>query len=130
MQPGEDPFQFIMKINRLAADLHRLCDRLVTKLRKCVTFVARLSTDYEIEVQMLENNPAGLDRAEIECVVGNQYNRLLRQQAARLKGFIGIGKHHHGRSRREEEETAQPIRGQLLQLRKEGSPRLGLLKRK
>ena len=29
---------------------------------------------------MLENNLAGLDRAEIERVVGNQYNRLLRQQ--------------------------------------------------
>ena len=29
---------------------------------------------------MLENNPAGLNRAEIERVVGNQYNRLLRQQ--------------------------------------------------
>ena len=29
---------------------------------------------------MLENNPAGLKRAEIERVVGNQYNRLLRQQ--------------------------------------------------
>ena len=29
---------------------------------------------------MLENNLAGLNRAEIERVVGNQYNRLLRQQ--------------------------------------------------
>ena len=29
---------------------------------------------------MLENNPAGLNRAEVERVVGNQYNRLLRQQ--------------------------------------------------
>ena len=29
---------------------------------------------------MLENNPAGLDRAEIGRVVGNQYNSLLRQQ--------------------------------------------------
>ena len=29
---------------------------------------------------MLESNPAGLERAEIERVVGNQYNRLLRQQ--------------------------------------------------
>ena len=28
---------------------------------------------------MLENNPADVDRAEIERVVGNQYNRLLRQ---------------------------------------------------
>ena len=29
---------------------------------------------------MLENNPASLDRAEIERVVGNQYNRILRPQ--------------------------------------------------
>ena len=42
--------------------------------------VAGLSVDYEIEVQMLENNPSGLDRAEIERVVGSQYNRLPRQQ--------------------------------------------------
>ena len=42
--------------------------------------VGALSADYEIEVRMLENNPASLDRVEIERVVGNQYNRLLRQQ--------------------------------------------------
>ena len=42
---------------------------------------AGLSADYDIEVQMLENNPSsGLDRAEIERVVGSQCNRLLRQQ--------------------------------------------------
>ena len=29
---------------------------------------------------MLENNPAGLNRAEIEHAEGNQYNRRLRQQ--------------------------------------------------
>ena len=29
---------------------------------------------------MLENNPTGLERAEIERNVGNQYNRLFRQQ--------------------------------------------------
>ena len=29
---------------------------------------------------LTENNPTGLDRAEIERVKGNQYNRLLRQQ--------------------------------------------------
>ena len=40
--------------------------------------VAGLSAECEIEVRMLENDP--LDSAEIERVVGNQYNRLLRQQ--------------------------------------------------
>ena len=42
--------------------------------------VAGLSTDYEIDVCTLENNPTVLERAEIERVVGNQYNRLLGQQ--------------------------------------------------
>ena len=70
----------MMEIDRLAADLHRLGDRSVTELRKCVIIVAELSAGYEIEVRMLENNPAGLERAEIERVAGNQYNRLLIQQ--------------------------------------------------
>ena len=39
-----------------------------------------LSADVEMECRILENNPAGLNRAEIERVVGNQYNRLVRQQ--------------------------------------------------
>ena len=42
--------------------------------------VSGLSADFEMECRILENNPAGLNRAEIERVVGNQYNRLLRQQ--------------------------------------------------
>ena len=42
--------------------------------------VAGLSANYKIEIRMLENSPAGLNRAEIERVVGNQYNRILRQQ--------------------------------------------------
>ena len=80
MQPGEDPFKFMMEIDRLAADLHRQGDRSVTELRKCVIIVARLSANYQIEVHMLENNTTGLERAEIERVAGNQYNILLRQQ--------------------------------------------------
>ena len=42
--------------------------------------VAGLSADYEIECRMQENSPSGLERAQIERVVGNQYNILLRQQ--------------------------------------------------
>ena len=80
MQPGKGHFQFMMEIDRLAANLHRLGDRSVTELRKYVIIVAGFSADYEIEARMLENNPAGLERAEIERVTGNQYNRLLRQQ--------------------------------------------------
>ena len=69
MQPGEDPFQLTMKNDRLAADLHRVGDGSVTEPRKHVIIVATLSADYKSEVRMLENNPAGLDRAEIERVV-------------------------------------------------------------
>ena len=42
--------------------------------------VSGLLADFEMECRILENNPAGLNRAEIERAVGNQYNRLLRQQ--------------------------------------------------
>ena len=80
MELGGDPFKFMMEMNRLAADLHRLGDKSVTGLRKCVIIVPSLSADFELECRMLENNPAGLNRAEIERVVGNQYNRLLRQE--------------------------------------------------
>ena len=80
MQPGEDPFHFMMEIDRLAADVLKLDDKPVTELGKCVIIVAGLSADYEIEVRMLENNPAGLESAETKRVVGNQYNRRLRQK--------------------------------------------------
>ena len=80
MQPGEDSFQFMMEIDGLAADLHRLGGRPVIELKKRAVIEAGLSADYKIEVCMLETTPTGLERAEIERVVGNQYNRLLRQQ--------------------------------------------------
>ena len=80
MEPGGDPFKFMMEVDRLAADLHRLGDKSVTELRKCVIVVSGLSADFEMEYRILENNPASLNRAEIERVVRNQYDRLLRQQ--------------------------------------------------
>ena len=33
MEPGSDPFKFMMEVDRLAADLHRLGDKSVTELR-------------------------------------------------------------------------------------------------
>ena len=57
----------------------------------------------ECRILLIENNPAGLNRAEIERVVGNQYNRLLRQQQdskalSASKGAVtvnrGKGKNH------------------------------------
>ena len=80
MEPGGDPLKFMMEADRLAADLHRLGDKSVTELRKCVIIVSGLSADFEMECRILENNRAGFNRAEIERVVGNQYKRLLRQQ--------------------------------------------------
>ena len=80
MQQGEDLFQFMMEIDRLAADLHRLGYKSIPELRKCVIVVARLSADYEIKVRMLEKTPTSRERTETERVVANQYNRLFRQQ--------------------------------------------------
>ena len=80
MEPGGDPIKFMMEVDRLAADLHRLGDKSVTEPRKCVVIVSGLSADFEMECRILENNPTGLNRAEIERVVRNQFNRLLRQQ--------------------------------------------------
>ena len=110
MQPGEDRFQFIMEVDRLAPDLYRLGDRPVSELRKCVIIVTVLPAGYEIGVRVLENNPAGLERTEIERVVGNQYIKLFRHQhdseSLSVSGSITTVE-----SRREEEETTQPVRG-------------------
>ena len=80
LEHGGDPLKFMMEIDRHAADVQRLGDKSITELRKCAIIVSGLSADFEMECRMLENNPAGLNRAEIERVVGNQYNRRLRQQ--------------------------------------------------
>ena len=80
MEPGGDPFKIMMEVDRLAADLYRSGDKSVTELRKCVITVSGMSANFEMECRILENNPAGLNRAEIERVVGNQYNKLLRQK--------------------------------------------------
>ena len=69
MEPGGDPFKFMMEIDRLAADLHRLGDKSITELRKCVIVVSGLSAYFQMECRILENNSAGLNRAEIERVV-------------------------------------------------------------
>ena len=75
-EPRGDPFKFMIGIDKLA-DHHRLGDKSVME---CVLIVTGLSTDYEMECRMLENKSEGLNRAEIERVVGNQHNRLLRQR--------------------------------------------------
>ena len=60
----------MMKNDRLIADLHRLGDRSVPELRKCVIIVAGLSADDEIECRMLKNNPTGREKAENDRVCG------------------------------------------------------------
>ena len=73
METGGDSFTSIMEIDRLARYLHRLGDKSVTELRKCVVIiVSGLSADFGMECRILENNPAGLNRAEIEHAVGKQ----------------------------------------------------------
>ena len=110
MEPGNDPFKFMMEIDRLAADLHRLGDKSVTDLRKCVIIVSGLSAGFEMECRMLENNPAGLDRAEIECVY-REAVRQTSQAATGLEGIVGIKENRHSESREgEEQETSPQIR--------------------
>ena len=109
MGPGDDSFKLMMETDRLRADLHRLSDKSVTELRKSVVMMAGLSANYEMKYSMLENNPPGLNRAEIECcreAVQQTY------QATRLKGSIDIGRHHYGGSRQgEKQEIPHHIRG-------------------
>ena len=69
MEPGGDPLKLMMEVDRLAADLHRLGDKSAIDLRKCVIIVSGLSADFEMDCRILENNSAGLNRAEIERVV-------------------------------------------------------------
>ena len=45
MKPDGEPFKFMMEIDRLTSDLHRLSDKSVTELRKCVIIVSGLSAD-------------------------------------------------------------------------------------
>ena len=68
MESGGDPFKFMMEIDSLAADLHRLGDKSVTDLRKCIIIVSGLSAGFEMECRMLEKKPAALNRTEIERV--------------------------------------------------------------
>ena len=80
MELGKGSFKFMMElVDWLAADPRKLGDRSKPQLRKCVIILAGPSADYKIECRILKNNPTGLKRAQIERVVGNQYNRLLRQ---------------------------------------------------
>ena len=72
--------------------------------------VVELSADYEVVVRMLENNPLGLERAVIERIVGNQYNRLRRQQH-NSKALSASESTKMADRGEEEKEAAQPIRG-------------------
>ena len=80
MEQGGNPSKFMMEIDTLTANLHRLGDKSVTEQKQCVIIVAGLSAGYEMEHHTLENTSTRLDRAEIERVSGNQHNRLFRQQ--------------------------------------------------
>ena len=130
MQPGGDHFQLMMEIDRLAADLHRLGDRSVTELRKCGIIVAGLSADYELEVRTLENNPAGLERAEIECCRGNHsitgfsgsstVQRLYRHREAPPRR---IAKRKRGDRATNLRATASTVEGRVAALRIAGARR-------
>ena len=90
MEPGGEPLKFKIEIDRLATDLHRMSEKLETEPRKRVIIVAELSAGYDMECRMLENNPAGLNMAENERAVGNQYYRLLKGAVYTVWIFICI----------------------------------------
>ena len=60
-----------------------------------------LSADSVMEYRMLENSPAGLSRAEIERVVEDQYNKLLREQqdSKALSASKGTVTANHGKGK-------------------------------
>ena len=101
----------MMEVDRLAADLRHLDDKSVTKLRKCVIIVSGLSSGFEMECRILENSPASLNRAEIERVVGNHYNRLLRQQqdSKALSASKGTVTANRGKGIRTEDSTTSSM---------------------
>ena len=101
MEFGSDPFMFMMEVDRLAANLYGLGDKPVTELRKCMIIVSGLPADFEMECRILENNPAGLNRVEIEHVVENRYNKLLRQQqdSKALSASKGTFKAYRGKGK-------------------------------
>ena len=68
-----------METDRLAEDLQRLGDRSVTEVRKCVISVARFSTDDEIEVRMLNNNPTGHEGTDMIALQAIGMKVLLMQ---------------------------------------------------
>ena len=96
--------------------------------------VGALSANYEIEVRMLENTPASLDRVEIERVVGNQYNRLLRQQHDSIAlSASGSTVRRIAKKRREDHATylratASTAEGRVTALRLAGARRRRLKK--
>ena len=54
MEARGDPFEFILEVDGLTADLHYLGDKPETELRKSTIVVVGLSAGYEIEWCMLE----------------------------------------------------------------------------
>ena len=118
----------MMENDRLAADLRRLGDESVTELRKCVIIVSGMSADFEMECRILENNSAGLDRAEIERVVGNQYNRLLRQQQDSKALSASKGTVTATRGKGKNRRPHLKFEGNCFNWRKERSPRWRLPK--
>ena len=61
MESGGDPYNSMMEIDRLVANLHILGDKSMNELRKCIIVVVGLSADYEMECRTFENKSTGLE---------------------------------------------------------------------
>ena len=78
---------------------------------------------------MLENNPAGLNRAEIGRAVGNQYNRLLRQQQDSKALSASKGTITANRAKGKNKRTQNKFYGNCFNCGKKGLETAGARKR-
>ena len=80
MEPGGDPIQFHDVNIQVSSKPSPIGGQIRNRNDKCVISMTGLSVKDEMECQILENNSARLNRAEIERVVWKHCNILLRQQ--------------------------------------------------
>ena len=69
---------------------------------------------------MLENNPDGLVRSEIERVVGNQYNRLLRRQQDSKAMSVSKGSVTADRGKGKNQRSRQKFEGNCFKCGRKG----------
>ena len=80
MELGEHPRQFFLRVDRLIKEIERV-GRPTLEKDIDIVLLTGLSSQYDAEVRMLESSTDWPDRAWIERVVHNQYDRLTREES-------------------------------------------------